>query len=120
MWKQVLEMFWRTLRLAEDTQQNRQDIKAVEKRLFDFAAASERENQELRRANESLIFEIRRLNDELQRQREREDAERKILKLELENHLLRQERGLPPAKPETVPKPEADNHEQNEAESSKS
>ena len=31
MWKQVLEMLWRTLRLAEDTQQNRQDIKAVEK-----------------------------------------------------------------------------------------
>jgi cell division protein FtsB len=89
MWKQMLEMLWRMLRLTEDTQQNRQDIKAVEKRLFDFAAAAERENQELRRANEALVFEIRRLNDELQRQREREEAERKILKLELENHLLR-------------------------------
>lgn len=116
MWNQVLEMFWRTLRLAEDTQQNRQDIKAIEKRLFDFAAAAERENQELRRANEALVFEIRRLGDELQRQREREEAERKILKLELENHLLRRERGLPPAHPETPPNPEAGNQQQDETE----
>lgn len=116
MWKQVLDMLWRTLRLAEDTQQNRQDIKAVEKRLLELASVVERENQQLRRANDAMAFEIKRLNDELQHQREREEAERKILKLELENHLLRQERGLLPAKPEVMLNPDAANSEPNEAE----
>ena len=101
MWKQLLDMIWRALRLAEDTRQNRQDIKALEKRLFDFAVAAEAENLHLKRANETLAFEVKRLNDEVQRQREREEAERRILKLELENRLLRQERGLPPAPPAT-------------------
>ena len=71
MWKQLLDMIWRALRLAEDTRQNRQDIKALEKRLFDFAVAAEAENLHLKRANETLAFEVKRLNDEVQRQRER-------------------------------------------------
>ncbi len=106
MWKQFVEAGWRLLRLAEDTQENRSRIKTVEKSLLDLAAKAEQENTQLRRANELLVFEVQRLHDELQRQQEREAAERRILKLELENHLLRQERGLPPAKPETPPHPE--------------
>ncbi len=108
------------LRLAEDTQQNRQDIKAVEKRLLELSAATEQENLQLRRANELLAFEVQRLNDELQRQRERAEGERRMLKLELENYLLRQERGLPSAKPETTLKPEAVVSAQDEANMSNS
>ena len=108
MLKQLLEMVWRTLRLVEDNQQNRQDLKALEKRLFDFAIATDAENQRLKHANETLVFEVQRLNAEFARQREREEAERRILKLELENRLLRQERGLPPAPSGTPLVPQAD------------
>lgn len=90
MWKQVLETLWQTLRLAEDTQQNRQDIKELEKQMRDFATATEQEMHDLRRALERLAAALERLS-------EREEAERRILKLELENRQLRAERGLPPA-----------------------
>ena len=106
MWKQFVEAGWRLLRLAEDMQENRSRIKDVEKNLLDFAAKVAQENAQLQRANEILAFELQRLRDELQRQQASEAAERRILKLELENHLLRQERGLSPAQPETPPQPE--------------
>ena len=106
MWKQFVAMGWRLLRVAEDMQQNRSRIKDVEKSLLDLATKSEQENAQLRRANEMLAFEVQRLRDELRRQQASEAAERRILKLELENHLLRQEHGLPPAQPETPPQPE--------------
>ena len=44
-----------------------------------------------------------------------EEAERRILKLELENRLLRQERGLPPAPSEAPLVPQADAPTQDEA-----
>ncbi len=106
MWKKIAEIGWGLLRLVDDTRQNRHSIETVEKRLLDLASETEQENTQLRRANELLAFEVQRLHDELQRQQEREAAERRILKLELENHLLRQERGLPPAQPETPTQPE--------------
>jgi hypothetical protein len=61
--------------------------------LRDFSAVVEKEIYELRVAVERLAGAIERVG-------QREEAERKILKLELENHLLRAERGLPPAKPD--------------------
>jgi hypothetical protein len=94
MWKQVIETLWQTLRLAEDTQQNRQDIKELEKQMRDFATATEQKINDLQRVIERLAAAIERLG-------EREEAERRILKLELENQLLRAERGLPPAKSES-------------------
>jgi hypothetical protein len=72
MWKQVLETLWQTLRLAEETQQNRQNIK---KNHREFAKTTEQEIQELRRVTERLVAAIERLG-------EREEAERRILKLE--------------------------------------
>ncbi len=106
MWKGILEALLQIVRLTADTQQNRQDIKALEKRLLEFAAATEAKIHELVIANERLSNEFRRLADELKSQRAYEEYERKILKLELETHLLRQERGLPPAKPQPLPEPE--------------
>lgn len=98
MWKRILELLWQALHIAEDTQRNRQDIKALEKRVFDLAAENERQLLELRLAGE-------RHNQELNRQRELAEAERRLLKLEIENYLLRQERGLPPVEQKQLPKP---------------
>jgi hypothetical protein len=106
MWKEAIETLWQMLHLAEETRQNTQEIKALEKRLFDLAALMDRRIHELVVANERLSNEVRRLSDELKSQRAYEEYERKILKLELETHLLRQERGLPPAKPQPLPEPE--------------
>ncbi|MDX2042157.1 MAG: hypothetical protein SF097_12965 [Acidobacteriota bacterium] len=88
MWKLILDLLWQALHITEDLQRNRQDIKALEKRVFDLAAENERKVIELQLANE-------RHTQELSRQRELAEAERKLLKLEIENYLLRQERGLP-------------------------
>jgi hypothetical protein len=106
MWKQLAETLWRTLRLAEETERNRQNIKELEKEYRDYAAATEKRIDGLVVANERLSAEVQRLSDELKRQREHEESERRILKLELENYLLRQERGLPPVKPQSLPEPE--------------
>ena len=86
---------------------------------MELASAVERENQQLRRENDAMAFEIKRLNDEVQHQREREEAERKILRLELENHLLRQERGLPPAKPEAMPTSDVEHLKEDKTQSNK-
>jgi hypothetical protein len=80
-------------------EETRQEIKALEKRLFDFAASTDRKIHELVVANERLSHEVRRLTDALRHQREHEETERRILRLEMENYLLRQERGLSPTKP---------------------
>jgi hypothetical protein len=80
-------------------EETRQEIKALEKRLFDFAASTDRKIHELVVANERLSHEVRRLTDELRRQQEHEETERRILRLEMENYLLRQERGLSLTKP---------------------
>lgn len=93
MWKQFFELMRQMLRLTEDTQQNRADLKELQKELRDFSVVVEREIHELRRAVERLAYEIQRVSD-------RETSEREKLALELENRLLRAERGLPPAKPE--------------------
>jgi hypothetical protein len=83
-------------------EETRQEIKALEKRLFDFAASMDRKIHELVVANEQLSHEVRRLTDELRRQREREETERRILRLEMENYLLRL------AKPLLSPESETD------------
>jgi hypothetical protein len=108
MWKEAIETLWQMLHLAEETRQNTQEIKALEKRLFDLAALMDRRIHELVVANEQLSHEVQRMADELKRQWEHEESERRILRLELENYLLRQERGLPPAKPQLPPESETD------------
>lgn len=90
MWKQWLDFIWQALRLAEDTERNQQSIEELEKAQLDFARSTEQQIYEQRRAIERLAAALEHLS-------EREEAERRILKLELENQLLRQERGLSPA-----------------------
>lgn len=103
MWKRFLETLWQAFQLAEDTRQNKKDVKALEENILDLAAASERKFHESQLANERLVHEVQRLNDELRRLRESEESERKILRLELENYLLRQQRGLPSVEPKQFP-----------------
>lgn len=82
-WKQVLEMARTLLRIMDELKQTRAEIKDIRHEMQEMSDA------------------IQRLAFELKRTQEREEAERRILKLEIENQLLRAERGLPPAKTKT-------------------
>ena len=91
MWKQFLELARQVFSLTEDTQKNKTDIKELRQDLKTASEKSEKNYQELKSAIERLAYEIHGIG-------QREEAERRILRLELENQLLRAERGLPPAK----------------------
>lgn len=72
----------RLLLLVEHTNRNSDDIKELQKQVKDLATAFER-----------LAYEIRRVSD-------KDDNEREKLTLRLENELLKFERRLPTAKTE--------------------
>ena len=76
MWKQIFDMAKRLLILAEDTKRNHDEIKELREEVRRLAAAFER-----------LAFEIRRVS-------ERDEHEREKLVLQLENRLLRFEKLL--------------------------
>lgn len=81
MWKYILELVRQLLRVTEDTQENRAEIKAVRQQLDELTAIVQR-----------LAHEIALIN-------EREQHEREKLELRLENQLLRYEqKQLPPAR----------------------
>lgn len=109
MWTQITGALWRIVRVAEETERNRQNLKELEKQYRDFTAATERKFHDLEMVNERLVHELQRLNDELKRQREHEESERRILKLELENYLLRQQRELPSVEPKQLSEPATGN-----------
>ena len=89
MWKQIFDVAKRLLLLVEHTDRNRDEIKELQKQFRDLAAAFER-----------LAYEIRRVND-------KDDHEREKIILKLENELLKFERRLPSATKEEEPKDEA-------------
>jgi predicted nucleic acid-binding Zn-ribbon protein len=91
MWKQFLDLVRQVFSLAEDTQKNKTDLKELRQDLKASSEKSEKNYQELKSAIERLAYEIHGIG-------QREEAERKILRLELENQLLRAERRLPPAR----------------------
>lgn len=91
MWKNIFEILRQILTLTEKTQKNTADIKDLREELKNFSTETKTEFQNLRSAIERLAFEIQRLS-------ERETHEREKLILQLENRLLRRERGLPPAR----------------------
>jgi predicted nucleic acid-binding Zn-ribbon protein len=78
MWKQIFDMAKRLLLLTEDTKRNRDEIKEMREQIRDLAAAIERP-----------AYEVRRVGD-------RDEGEREKLALRLENELLKFERRLPP------------------------
>jgi hypothetical protein len=94
--------FVRQLFTLTDNQRRLEDeIHRLQQQLRNSSQAQADETRALRSLAE-------RLETELRHTQEHEEAERRILKLELENYLLRQERGLPPAKPQSRPEAETD------------
>jgi len=89
VWKHLFEFIRQAFTLTEAVSRHDKAIEALEHELGDLAQATYEEIQRLHGA-------IERLATEIQRSQEREESERRILKLELENRLLRSERGLPP------------------------
>jgi hypothetical protein len=99
VWEQILTAAKQLFSLTRDAKQNKEDIKA----LRDEDKEARRENAELRQAmnEQQLKFaEMTRFAErviyELQRTRESAEADKKMLRLEMENSLLRAERRLPP------------------------
>lgn len=86
MWKQLSELFWRVVMLAQDTQKNTSDIKDLKQENRDIAAAMQR-----------LAYELQRVNERIDRLAEREQYARENMELRLEIKRLKAERGLPPS-----------------------
>ncbi|MGH9898584.1 MAG: hypothetical protein ACRD4L_07025 [Pyrinomonadaceae bacterium] len=76
MWKQILEIAKRLFLVAQDNQRNRDEIKELHQEM-----------RNLSRAVEHLAYEIHRVSD-------RDNNEREKIMLQLENELLRFERRL--------------------------
>lgn len=98
MWERLFEFMRQVLTLTENQRRQEDEIHELQQQLRDLSQTNTEEIRALRSLVERLAAELRHTQ-------EREESERKILKLELENHLLRQGRGLPPAKPEPPEKP---------------
>ena len=93
MWQKIADIAKQVFTLTSDAKKAKEDIKALQE-----------ENKELRRElnEQRLKFEtVTRFSDrivyELQRTRESAEADKKMLRLEMENLLLRSGRVLPPA-----------------------
>ncbi len=97
MLKDIIEIGKQIFGLAREIGQNKKEFKQLHDRLNQHDKDIEELQEELRRITEML----QRLAYEYQRQNDRSESERKMLLLEVENMILRYQRGLPPAnKPE--------------------
>jgi len=105
VWERLFEFMRQIFTLTENQRRQEDEIHELQQQMQELSQAHADETHALR----SLV---ERLEAELRHNREHEEAERKILKLELENYLLRQERGLPPAKPQPLPEPETGGQEE--------
>lgn len=98
MWKTLFELVRQVLRLAEDTQRTRSDLKEIQKEVRDLAHKAEHEMLSMRREFGSEVRVLReavdRLGYEIARVGESNAAERQKLVIQLENQLLRFERRL--------------------------
>jgi phage host-nuclease inhibitor protein Gam len=108
MWKDLFDLVRQALRLAEDTQQVRAELKELQREVRDLTHRAEREALEIRhemalqmqalRAQvERQNDEIRHLREDLQQSHEREAVARRMLLTEVENQILKANRQLPPA-----------------------
>jgi hypothetical protein len=92
MWKKLLE-------LVQDVFDLRRQVKGHEKRLDDFAAFARETSTEFAKFSERML----RLELELQHLKEKQATERENFRLQLENLILRLQRGLPPSEANTPP-----------------
>ncbi len=84
MWKQFLDGLANLLSLMQRMERQEKQIK------------------DLHQENKELTAVVQRLVWEQQHQREREESERRMLKLEFENQFLRLSQNLPPSKPDAL------------------
>ncbi|MCP9492931.1 MAG: hypothetical protein MSG64_00595 [Pyrinomonadaceae bacterium MAG19_C2-C3] len=94
MWKQLFEFMRQVFTLTEAVSRQQSALNELQKEVRDLSRTVD---EDIRRLHSA----VKRLSAELRHQREHEESEYRILKLELENRLLRMERGLPPAKTES-------------------
>lgn len=85
MWKQLLDLFTKIITLSQRTDKLEQIVKNQQQELKDLTAFVQR-----------MAFELQRTNDEMKRTAEREATERKLLRLQIENQLLKAGRQLTP------------------------
>ncbi|MBX3280811.1 MAG: hypothetical protein KF868_22665 [Acidobacteria bacterium] len=93
MIKQLFEIMRQVFLLTETLSRQQSALKELQQEVRDL---SQTVNEDIRR----LQSTVERLAAEIRHQHEREESERRILKLELENRLLQMERGLPAARSE--------------------
>jgi hypothetical protein len=120
MWKDLFDLVRQTLRLTEDSQQTKTELKELQREVRDLARKAEREALDAQHKSElqfaALLARIERQDDEIKRLRdtladsqERETKNRQMLLLEIENKLLKAQRQLPAApSPIIKPGPETD------------
>lgn len=92
MWKKLLETVQEVLDI-------RRQIKAHDKRLDEISVSQEK----LARNDDQLSDRVLRLEMQLDHQKEQQAKEREIFRLQLENLIMRMQRGLPPRDPNAPP-----------------
>ena len=108
MWKDIFDLVRQTLRLTEDSQQTKTELKELQREVRDLAHKTERETLASQHKTEmqfaALIARIERQDDEIKHLRaaltesqDREAQNRHLLLLEVENQLLKAQRQLPAA-----------------------
>ncbi len=97
MWKSFFDLVRQVLLLNDRMKRNQEGLTELRDEVRDLAQAAEEGDQHLQRQIERLVYELKRLESELQHSREREADARERLRLELENKMLREKRRLPPA-----------------------
>ena len=97
MWKKLLE-------IVQDVFNLRRQVKGHEERLDDFSLSQEELAAKLAQLSERLL----RLELQFQHFQERQATERENFRLQLENLMLRLQRGLPPSEAKTPPDEQSD------------
>ena len=100
MLKPVVDTTKQLLSLNRDVQQTKEDVKALKqenKELWQENVSLRQEMNQQRLEFAELTRVVERLLFEVQRTRENAETEKRILRLDMENLVLRHERGLPPA-----------------------
>ncbi len=96
MFQQIVAYVKQLFTLTRDMQQTKEEVKALHEE--NKALRQEMNEQRLQYAEMTRFAE--RVVYELQRTQASAESDKKLLRLEMENLLLRHARGLPPAQPE--------------------
>lgn len=88
MWKNIVDYSTRLISVVQKQKKHEEDIKTLTGEV-----------KKLREEFRDLTRVVERLAYEIQRDRDKTEADKRILLLEIENRFLRSERGLPPAPP---------------------